>query len=53
VQFRSVRLTQPAHEMSGYQADIGRPLGKLYDESRRKKSRPSAPDVVARPKARD
>ena len=36
VQFRSVRV--PGHEMSGYQADIGRGwYGKLYDESRRNK----------------
>jgi HEAT repeat protein len=38
VQVRSVRLSQPAHEMSGYQADIGAGhTGSLYDESRRKK----------------
>ena len=39
VQFRSERITQPANEMSGYQADIGDPKywGALYDESRRKK----------------
>lgn len=38
VQFRSVRIAQPAHEMSGYQADIGAGhSGSLYDESRRKK----------------
>jgi hypothetical protein len=39
VQVRSQRLKQPAHEMSGYQADIGDPewWGCLYDESRRNK----------------
>ncbi len=39
VQFRSVRMENPAHEMFGYQADIGDPTwwGCLYDESRRKK----------------
>jgi hypothetical protein len=39
VQFRSVRITKPDHEMSGYQADIGDPewWGCLYDESRRNK----------------
>ena len=39
VQIRSERITEPAHEMSGYQADIGDPKywGALYDESRRKK----------------
>jgi hypothetical protein len=39
VQFRSERIKEPAHEMSGYQADIGDPKywGALYDESRRKK----------------
>ena len=37
VQFRSVRVTQPPNEMSGYQADIGSGhSGCLYDESRRK-----------------
>jgi hypothetical protein len=36
VQFRSRRLQQPAHEMIGYQADIGANYwGGLYDESRR------------------
>lgn len=36
VQFRSVRVKQPANEMSGYQADIGAGFsGFLYDESRR------------------
>jgi HEAT repeat protein len=38
VQFRSVRVKQPANEMSGYQADIGAGYsGCLYDESRRNK----------------
>jgi Domain of Unknown Function (DUF1080) len=36
VQFRSQRLKDPAHEMIGYQADIGEKYwGSLYDESRR------------------
>ena len=36
VQFRSRRLEKPAHEMIGYQADIGAGYwGGLYDESRR------------------
>src|SRR5688572_10426245 len=35
VQFRSQRLRDPAHEMIGYQADIGpKYWGSLYDESR-------------------
>jgi len=39
VQFRSQRLTDPAHEMIGYQADIGpKYWGSLYDESRRNKT---------------
>jgi hypothetical protein len=38
VQFRSERLKDPAHEMIGYQADIGdKYWGSLYDESRRNK----------------
>ena len=39
VQFRSERIEKPAHEMRGYQADIGEPewWGCLYDESRRNK----------------
>ena len=38
VQFRSVRLKNPAHEMTGYQADLGPGYwGSLYDESRRDK----------------
>src|SRR5690606_37561534 len=36
VQFRSQRLEDPAHEMIGYQADLGAGYwGGLYDESRR------------------
>ena len=39
VQFRSRRLEKPAHEMTGYQADLGdRTWGSLYDESRRNKT---------------
>jgi hypothetical protein len=39
VQFRSQRLPDPAHEMIGYQADIGpKYWGSLYDESRRNKT---------------
>jgi hypothetical protein len=38
VQFRSQRAKDPAHEMVGYQADIGAKYwGSLYDESRRNK----------------
>jgi hypothetical protein len=38
IQFRSQRLKDPAHEMIGYQADLGEGYwGSLYDESRRKK----------------
>ena len=37
IQFRSQRLADPAHEMIGYQADLGPGYyGALYDESRRK-----------------
>ena len=37
IQFRSKRLTDPAYEMIGYQADWGAKYwGSLYDESRRK-----------------
>ena len=44
VQFRSKRLTDPAHEMIGYQADLGDGYwGSLYDESRRNKTL-AAPD---------
>lgn len=39
VQFRSQRLKDPAHEMTGYQADLGAKYwGSLYDESRRNKT---------------
>ena len=39
VQFRSRRLTDPAYEMTGYQADLGKGYwGSLYDESRRNKT---------------
>ena len=38
VQFRSIRAKNPAHEMVGYQADLGPGYwGALYDESRRDK----------------
>ena len=39
VQFRSIRMEKPEHEMFGYQADLGDPTwwGCLYDESRRKR----------------
>jgi hypothetical protein len=39
VQLRSQRLTDPAYEMTGYQADLGTGYwGSLYDESRRNKT---------------
>jgi hypothetical protein len=39
VQFRSQRLKKPAHEMIGYQADLGdKYWASLYDESRRNKT---------------
>ena len=39
VQFRSQRLKDPAHEMTGYQADLGdKYWASLYDESRRNKT---------------
>jgi hypothetical protein len=45
VQVRSERIKDPAHEMTGYQADLGEGYwGCLYDESRRNK-------VLARPDA--
>lgn len=38
IQFRSRRIANPPHEMSGYQADVGAGYwGCLYDESRRNK----------------
>jgi hypothetical protein len=44
VQFRSERVKNPAHEMTGYQADLGPGYwGALYDESRRDKVM-AAPD---------
>jgi len=47
VQFRSRRLTNPAHEMIGYQADVGPSYwGSLYDESRRNKTL-AGPDSLA------
>lgn len=50
VQLRSERITNPAHEMIGYQADLGEKYdGALYDESRRKKILASpAPEVIAK-----
>jgi len=39
IQFRSKRLTDPAYEMTGYQADWGEGYwASLYDESRRNKT---------------
>jgi hypothetical protein len=39
VQLRSQRLANPAYEMTGYQADLGKGYwGSLYDESRRNKT---------------
>lgn len=39
IQFHSQRLTDPAYEMSGYQADLGEGYwASLYDESRRNKT---------------
>ncbi len=39
IQFRSKRLTKPAYEMTGYQADWGKDYwASLYDESRRNKT---------------
>lgn len=39
IQFRSKRLIEPAHEMTGYQADWGENYwAGLYDESRRNKT---------------
>ena len=50
VQFHSKRLAQPAHEMIGFQADLGAGYtGNLYDESRRNKMLASAdPALVTR-----
>lgn len=39
IQFRSIRASNPANEMIGYQADWGKAYwGSLYDESRRNKT---------------
>ncbi len=39
IQFRSTRLSDPAYEMTGYQADLGAGYwASLYDESRRNKT---------------
>lgn len=39
VQFHSIRLQNPAYEMTGYQADLGdKYWASLYDESRRNKT---------------
>src|SRR5690606_4671869 len=39
IQFNSVRATEPANEMIGYQADLGDGWwGGLYDETRRNKT---------------
>lgn len=46
IQFRSKRLTDPAYEMKGYQADWGEAYwASLYDESRRNKTL-AAPDSL-------
>ena len=48
VQFRSQRLKEPAHEMIGYQADLGAKYwGALYDESRRNKVLAGPDEAVA------
>ncbi len=47
VQFRSRRLEKPAHEMTGYQADLGAGYwGSLYDESRRNKTLVAPPEAL-------
>ena len=50
VQFRSQRATKPAHEMIGYQADLGAKYwGSLYDETRRNRILAEAdPAVIAK-----
>jgi hypothetical protein len=50
IQFRSKRIADPPHEMSGYQADVGEGYwGCLYDESRRNKMLATADkDTVAK-----
>ena len=46
VQFHSQRISKPAYEMTGYQADIGKGYwGSLYDESRRDKLLATADSV--------
>ncbi|HXW08786.1 MAG TPA: DUF1080 domain-containing protein [Vicinamibacterales bacterium] len=47
VQFRSQRATKPAHEMVGYQADLGAKYwGSLYDETRRNRVLAAADPAV-------
>lgn len=47
VQIRSQRATDPAHEMIGYQADLGDKFwGSLYDETRRNKILAAADPVL-------
>ncbi len=47
IQFRTKRIANPPHEVSGYQADMGEGWwGALYDESRRNK-------ILAGPKKED
>jgi hypothetical protein len=49
IQFRSKRLSEPAHEMTGYQADWGEGYwASIYDESRRNKTlaKPDAAEVL-------
>jgi hypothetical protein len=47
VQFRSQRLKEPAHEMIGYQADLGAKYwASLYDESRRNKTLVAPPQAL-------
>ena len=55
IQFRSKRIANPPHEMSGYQADVGAGYwGSLYDESRRNKMLVTAnKDVVAKALKKD
>jgi Domain of Unknown Function (DUF1080) len=49
VQFRSGRATEPAYEMVGYQADLGKGYwASLYDESRRNKVLVHADSVLVR-----
>ena len=50
IQFRSVKATNPAYEMIGYQADWGKDYwASLYDESRRNKTlmKPNEADVLS------